>query len=401
MRTSLFNARAARLATLLIPLAAAGANAQNTYTLVDLGGLGFVSEGFALANADTLFAAGAFHGITDFHFNAFLAADAPTPLLPAETRAQGVAFDVTATGVVLGVTYNVGDIDVHGFLDDGQTQTDLGAFSPRAINASGTIAGTVNVATTGFGGLFMPRACRYADAAIQVLPTLGGSSAMGLTIDDAGRVAGSAMNANDAASRPCLWVGAIASDLGTLGGAMGQVYHLRGDTAVGLSTLATGMMHATKWTLSPNGSVASIVDLGSLAPNATSVAYASNTAGDIVGTSDSHAVLWHDGSIIDLNDATAGPYWVLTKAWDIDDAGRIVGTGLQAGAPRAFLLLPEDRCPPCAADFDQNGGISGDDLAAFFAYYERGWPCADVDLNGGIDGSDLAFFFTVFEAGGC
>ncbi len=58
-------------------------------------------------------------------------------------------------------------------------------------------------------------------------------------------------------------------------------------------------------------------------------------------------------------------------------------------------------CPACPADYDNNGGVDGGDLAQFFADFEAGEGCADVDLNGGVDGGDLAYFFTVFEAGGC
>ncbi len=61
----------------------------------------------------------------------------------------------------------------------------------------------------------------------------------------------------------------------------------------------------------------------------------------------------------------------------------------------------EPACPPCAADYDNNGGVDGGDLAAFFADFETGETCADVDGNGGVDGGDLGYFFTVFEAGGC
>ena len=57
--------------------------------------------------------------------------------------------------------------------------------------------------------------------------------------------------------------------------------------------------------------------------------------------------------------------------------------------------------PACAADYDNNGGVDGGDLAAFFADFESGEGCADVDGNGGVDGGDLGFFFTLFEAGGC
>lgn len=58
-------------------------------------------------------------------------------------------------------------------------------------------------------------------------------------------------------------------------------------------------------------------------------------------------------------------------------------------------------CPECAADFDQDGGVTGSDVEAFFIEFEAGTTCADVDLDGGVTGSDVEFFFTVFEAGGC
>lgn len=58
-------------------------------------------------------------------------------------------------------------------------------------------------------------------------------------------------------------------------------------------------------------------------------------------------------------------------------------------------------CPACAADYDQDGGITGGDIAAFFADWEAGAQCADVDSDGGVTGGDLGFFFSVFEQGGC
>jgi len=58
-------------------------------------------------------------------------------------------------------------------------------------------------------------------------------------------------------------------------------------------------------------------------------------------------------------------------------------------------------CPTCAADYDNNGGVDGGDLAAFFTDFEAGAACADVDQNGGVDGGDLGAFFQAFEAGGC
>lgn len=83
----------------------------------------------------------------------------------------------------------------------------------------------------------------------------------------------------------------------------------------------------------------------------------------------------------------------------------------QGGAPQPVIdaasawieasLAGTGDCPPCAADFDNNGGVDGGDLGAFFAAFETGDPCADIDANGGVDGGDLGAFFAAFESGGC
>ena len=58
-------------------------------------------------------------------------------------------------------------------------------------------------------------------------------------------------------------------------------------------------------------------------------------------------------------------------------------------------------CPVCPADYNQDGGVTGDDIAAFFADFEAGGGCSDTNLDGGITGDDIAAFFTAFESGGC
>ncbi len=86
----------------------------------------------------------------------------------------------------------------------------------------------------------------------------------------------------------------------------------------------------------------------------------------------------------------------------------VVSIGLfrpEADGPESleiFAQVPQaSGCPTCAADYDQDGGVTGADLAAFFLDYESGAACADVDDDGGVTGGDLGYFFTVFEAGGC
>jgi glucose/arabinose dehydrogenase len=62
-----------------------------------------------------------------------------------------------------------------------------------------------------------------------------------------------------------------------------------------------------------------------------------------------------------------------------------------------------DECelPPCPADFNQDGGVDGADVEAFFVAWTNSDPSADVNLDGGIDGGDLEAFFIPWEAGGC
>ncbi len=58
-------------------------------------------------------------------------------------------------------------------------------------------------------------------------------------------------------------------------------------------------------------------------------------------------------------------------------------------------------CPLCAADFNSDGGVDGQDIEAFFTAWEGGTNCGDVNQDGGVDGSDIESFFAAWESGGC
>jgi len=84
------------------------------------------------------------------------------------------------------------------------------------------------------------------------------------------------------------------------------------------------------------------------------------------------------------------------------DAGVMSGGDFTlTGGFWAFQSNTGPTCPACPADFDQDGGVTGGDVAAFFTDFEQGLPCADTDLDGGVTGSDIAAFFAAFQAGGC
>ena len=84
--------------------------------------------------------------------------------------------------------------------------------------------------------------------------------------------------------------------------------------------------------------------------------------------------------------------------------GGSIGAGNTA---RSFSFIPGPSpcaggaCAACPADYDQDGGVTGGDVAAFIPDFEQGDTCADVDGDGGVTGGDLATFFQFFEAGGC
>jgi hypothetical protein len=53
----------------------------------------------------------------------------------------------------------------------------------------------------------------------------------------------------------------------------------------------------------------------------------------------------------------------------------------------------------CAADFNQDGGVDGGDVVAFFGAWSAGESNADISQDGGVDGSDVNAFFDRWEAG--
>ena len=134
------------------------------------------------------------------------------------------------------------------------------------------------------------------------LGTLGGTRTLPIGMNDLGDVVGQSSLAGDTASRPFVWSGGVMQQL---------------------PLLATH----------PTGHARAINNLGQIV--------GISAPPGIAGILNSHAVRWDNGVVTDLNtSATAAAGWVLlTAAFDINDAGQIVGFGFKAGnVQRAFLL---------------------------------------------------------------
>jgi hypothetical protein len=53
----------------------------------------------------------------------------------------------------------------------------------------------------------------------------------------------------------------------------------------------------------------------------------------------------------------------------------------------------------CRADYNDDGGVDGDDVIAFFADWDAGRIAADFNADGGVDGDDVIDFFGRWDSG--
>ncbi len=377
-------------AMLALALAAIGNAAEPQYSLIDLGTLGGPTSGAFGINL-----VGEVVGTStaaDAHLRAFFWDDGITQIAPLPGDLQAHALAVNVHGVVVGASYDLGELAPHGLAWLDGVSAYLGDFAPRAINPSGVIVGDLRVFTPGAG--WNEHAARWSAGTLADLGTLGGRSSHAFGVSDDGWVVGTSTTASSDAPHACLWIDGAPADLGTLGGVGAQAYAINAAREiVGWSNTSGGATHAVLYEVSPAGVVTARMDLGSL-PGDYSYAYGINNPGQVVGTSAARACTWVAGVAHDLNDAIApGSGWRLDAAWGINDAGRIVGVGRFEGFPRAFLLVPAD-CP----DLDGDGAVNLADLSILLTNFgvASGMQFEDGDLDGDGD-VDLADLSALLE----
>jgi probable HAF family extracellular repeat protein len=220
---------------------------------------------------------------------------------------------------------------------------------PQDINESGIVAGW-SFGPSGRG--IWQRAARWRDRAVESLgPDVPGRGSAAFAINDLGEVVGWAQSAETSdgrlLQRAAAWTAEAAPrmlDLGALGGAQSEsvAYDINNARqVVGTSDTVSGSRHAFLWDRG------TLTDLGTLAGDTDSEAYAINDRGEIVGASlqrrcgdcPPRATVWRDGQLIDLNTLLpADSGWHLLEATELDDHGCIVGRGLYQGQARYFML---------------------------------------------------------------
>jgi len=173
---------------------------------------------------------------------------------------------------------------------------------------------------------------------VTVLEVAAIALADALAINDAGQVVGYALEA-DGCRRAVLWHDGTVVDLGTLPGTTcSEAWDINGQgQVVGLCHDGGGRSYrAFVW---DSGGMRRLPDLGGPAS-----ASAINAAGEIAGgsyarpasgASEHHAVLWRGEELLDLGTLPGG---VESHAWDVNDAGLVVGVAQDAGgAHRATM----------------------------------------------------------------
>jgi hypothetical protein len=140
-----------------------------------------------------------------------------------------------------------------------------------------------------------------------------------------------------------------------------------------------------------------------------------NSAGAIVATSGLQVIT---GSNSSYQTFTMGPVTVPAFGAPPNDsyaafvemtvaAGAFVGSSAEAFIDDVVIngvVVSGPTCPwqgdTCFADYNNDGGIDGDDVIAFFGDWDASNACADVDGSGGVDGDDVIAFFSSWDAGG-
>ncbi len=283
--------------------------------------------------------------------------------LPLGRLGDSVSFarSINEAGQIVGYT-QAANINQAFIYENGQMRSLLGRRRTTAtgINESGQISGSYNNVDVIFSPVQAFRA--RADGTFVNLGTLGGSTSFGNAINDAGDVVGS-------------------------------------------STLTPYSVPEHAFLAPGNGGP--LIDLGTLGSTSeyfdVSVAAAINNHREIVGGSyvdhpgstvaDGRPFVVLGGMMLNLQDLkdTSGDGWILGSAASINDAGQIVGRGINpAGNIQSFLLTPTRRLAPGDATLD--GTVNFDDLLVLAQHYGQSgvnWRSGDFNVDFVVDFADL------------
>lgn len=319
------------------------ASADPYYQITDLGTLSSLDDATSYAEAVNLYDQVAGYCIAQpSSYRAFLwDAGTMTELGTLPGRIDSLATDINDGGQVVGYSLNYPS-DQRAFLWEDGSMTDLGTLGGAESWAFGINGGGQVVGYSTTEGGAQHAFVWDSVGGMQDIGTLGGSQSYATGVNDSGQVVGFSQTVSGA-EHAFLWDSGTMTDLGTLGfdsraWAMNNSGHV-----VGYSHFGTGSLdyRAFLWR---DGVM---TDLGTLA-GGRSRAYDINDAGQVVGFSSSAAAgmepfLWQDGVMVDAKDLLVpGSVFVPYQAHAINELGHIAGYGrVPGGDIHGFLMTPE------------------------------------------------------------
>jgi probable HAF family extracellular repeat protein len=343
--------------------ATGAAAATTTYTVTDLGTLGYTSSAGGGLNAAGVASGestvtvmlpasecplryGVRKPCTVHPENAFLDSGGVMTNLGTLGGLASAATAINASGTVVG-SADLASGASHAFAESGGVMTNLGTLdgaaatsNALAINRTGQIAGW-STAPGGSGNV----AFLYSNGSMTDLGTIdGGTASVANGINDAGVVIGNSDTAGGD-ELGFIYQNGKMTDIGTLGGANSSV------NAINDNGVITGSSDNASGTSLPfvysGGTMTSLgtynIDTTPQAINDNGVivgtTYGLNAAGDFFND----AFIYQNGTFQDLNNLIpAGSGWELTDAIAVNDNGQILvdATSTTNGQDHALLLTP-------------------------------------------------------------
>jgi len=254
----------------------------------------------------------------------------PTDADPINIYGYSRGTSINASGIMAGYYLNASN-QPQGFIFNGTSLTPVNypAATQTTVNANNDLGEWVG----SFTGTSSVNAFVWNGTAYQSLPNAsGGTQGQANAINQAGDVAGW-VTTSSGQEQAALWRNGTLILLGDLGGNYGEATAINNfGQVVGASNVAASSYQPV---YTPNGQTGSYQSAGTLAPMVDSL---------------SHAFLWQNGTLIDLNTLLpANSGWILQRATGINDAGQIVGYGTLNGLLTGFLLTPTPPTPTTGA----------------------------------------------------
>ena len=291
--------------------------------------------------------------------------------------------------------FNCWGVETRGFVWQNGVMQDLGTLGGREtlpvfMNNRGQIAGHSYTNTTPNAATGEPtrHPFLWQNGHMQDLGSLGGTLAFPNGMNSHGQVVGQSTLAGDQGFHPFLWTESRGmQDLGTLGGPTGwarwvnDAAEVTGNADLPRQPGGPRAHHAFLWT---NGSMTDLVPVeGALCSNGVAINNREQVVGSI-GDCHGHqlgAMLWENGSAIDLSTLIAPSALHLTEAEYISDRGEIVAVAvLPNGHQHVVLLEPSHRFAVAQGSTIPAGGRST--TASFTAWFDSSAPGQGMVLFG-------------------